>query len=245
MKASIVSVFAVLFITVSTVRSEDLTPGTTLWLTQRMSVTTKTGVIGFSPGSRMTVIKDNGPTITVTDGTHSFEASRAQLTTDPAVAQSAATGDYASQVALANAQQKQIAEMNQAAATEAKGQAVIGEEKAAAAKSKRIIGHVRYQEDGGLIVECDQPYYGRVVTSSLGRIGGGGNVYAGPEPQQSEVEGTIWLTGHPKQREIADGDSINVRAYEAGIHQAADGSRVRQYKVLEANRAVHNGRTND
>ena len=80
-------------IATTTVPSEDLAPGTALWLIQRISVSTKTGVIGILPGSKLTVAKDNGPTVTVTDGTHTFEAPRTQLTTDPAVAEEAATAD--------------------------------------------------------------------------------------------------------------------------------------------------------
>ena len=90
----------------TTLPSEELAPGTALWLIQRTSVTTKSGVIGILPGSRVTVTKDNGPTVTVTDGTYTFEAERTQLSTDPAVAEEAATADYASQSALAKAQEE-------------------------------------------------------------------------------------------------------------------------------------------
>jgi len=89
-----------------TVPSEDLAPGTALWIIQRLSVTTKTGVIGILPGSRVTVSKDNGSTITVSDGTHTFEASRTQVTIDPTVAERVAAADYASQVAAAKAQEQ-------------------------------------------------------------------------------------------------------------------------------------------
>ncbi|SRR6266487_2239356 len=40
---------------------EHLTTGTALWLMQRMSVKTKTGIIGVLPGSKVTVTKDKGP----------------------------------------------------------------------------------------------------------------------------------------------------------------------------------------
>jgi hypothetical protein len=85
---------------------EKLSSGTALWLLQRRSVTTKTGVIGILPGSKVTVTKDNGPTVTVSDGTHTFEAERTQLTVDPAVAEQAATADYASQVSLSAAREE-------------------------------------------------------------------------------------------------------------------------------------------
>jgi hypothetical protein len=222
----------------ATVASEDLAPGTALWLIQRMSVTTKTGVIGISPGSKVTVIKDNSPTITVSDGTDTFDVPRTQLTTDPAIAQSAATADYASQVALAKAEEKQMAETNRVAAKEAEAQAGIEHaketakrEKEMAKNAKLIIGHVRYAMNGGLVVDCIGAEAGRPVASSLARIGAGGGV-GGPSGPAPEVEGTILLTGYPKQAGKADGDSIHVRAYEVGVSQMSDGSRVHQYQFV-------------
>src|SRR5207249_9531957 len=74
-----------------------LTPGTTLWLLKRQSITTKTGVIGILPGSQISLVQDNGPAVTVTDGTHTFEMPRTQLTIDPTIAEQTAAADYASQ----------------------------------------------------------------------------------------------------------------------------------------------------
>jgi hypothetical protein len=204
----------------------------TFWLIQRVSITTSAGVTGIPPGTKVTLIKDNGMNLTVTDGTSTFEIPRAQLTTDIEVARKAASLDYSAQVAIANATEKELAAAQKSQADDEKARTMAEQEKSMAAKAQRIIGHVLYQEGGGLIVECDEPRSGRVVTSSRGSIGGGGGVYTGPEPKQSEVEGTIWLIGHPKQQSIADGDSINVRAYETGIHQSPGGTRVRQYKFV-------------
>jgi len=204
----------------------------TFWLIQRVSITTSAGVTGIPPGTKVTMIKDNGMNLTVTDGTSTFEIPRAQLTTDIEAARKAASFDYSAQVAIATATEKELAAAQKSQADDEKARTMAEQEKSMAAKAQRIIGHVLYQEGGGLIVECDEPRSGRVVTSSSGSIGGGGGVYTGPEPKQSEVQGTIWLTGDPKQREIADGDAINVRAYESGIHQSPDGGRVRQYKFV-------------
>jgi hypothetical protein len=165
---------------------------------------------------------------------------RGQVTTDPAVAQSAATADYDAQVALAKSQEKQVAEMTQRAGQQAQAQAAVEAEKIAAAKSKRIIGRILYQAGGGLVVDAGTYPPPAAVTGRLGRVGGGGGVYspligAGQAQPESEVSGTIWLIGYRKQATTADGDEIDVQAYEAGIHQLPDGSRVRQYKAV-ANR---------
>ena len=93
-------------IATTAVPPENLVPGTTLWLLNRMSVAVKSGIIGILPGSELIVVKDNGPTLTVTDGSYTFEAPRTQLTTDLAIAEQAATADYSSQVALAKAQEE-------------------------------------------------------------------------------------------------------------------------------------------
>jgi len=102
--------------TITNVPSKELASGTTLWLLERFSVTTKTGVIGILPGSIVKVSQDNGSTILVSDGTHTFEVARTQVTIDPAVGERAAAADYASQVAAGKAreqsQKKLIEEKN-------------------------------------------------------------------------------------------------------------------------------------
>ncbi len=205
----------------------------TFWLIQRVSIITKTSITGIPPGTKVTLMKENGANLTVTDGAKTFEVSRAQVTTNIDVARQVASADYSAQVEAARTAKKELAAVQKSQAADKKARATAQQENSMAANPKQIIGHVRYEEDGGLIIECDEPRPGRrAVASYMGRIGGGGGVSGAPEPQQSEVEGIIWLTGHPRQRDIADGDSINVHAYEAGIHQSSNGSRIRQYKFI-------------
>ncbi len=231
-RAIIITLTAAIGLFLLFISSAKASDSETFWLIQRVSITTSTGVTGIPPGTKVTMIKDNGMNLMVTDGTSTFEIPRAQLTTDIDVARQAASLDYSTQVAIASASEKELAAAQKSQSNDEKARTMAEQEKSMAAKAQRIIGHVLYQEGGGLIVECDEPRSGRVVTSSSGSIGGGGGVYTGPEPKQSEVEGTIWLIGHPKQQNIADGDSINVRAYETGIHESPGGTRVRQYKFV-------------
>jgi hypothetical protein len=208
---------------------------TTFWLLQRVTVATSSSITGILPGTKVTLVKDNGTTLTVSDGVHTFEVSRAQVTTDVTLARKTAADNYTARIAADNSRKKEEAEIQ-------KSQAKTKREKALRANAQRIIGHVLYQQDGGLIVQCDESppptHSSHVVSDSMASIGGGGRVYAGGsgaptrQPAQSEVQGTIWLTGYPNQRETADGDAIDVDGYEAGVHQDRDGGRTRQYKFV-------------
>ncbi len=78
-----------------------LAPSGVLYLIQRASLTTNSGVIGFSPGTRVRLVEDKGETIVVTDGTVKIEVPADILTDDPDIATFAARQDAQAQQALA------------------------------------------------------------------------------------------------------------------------------------------------
>jgi hypothetical protein len=73
-----------------------LAPGGIYYLTQRIPVTTDSGVIGDPPGTKVTVVS-TGPTIRVTDGQNQFEVQPGQITNDPGVAARLYYSDRAAQ----------------------------------------------------------------------------------------------------------------------------------------------------
>lgn len=127
------------------------------------------------------------------------------------------------------------------AAAEAKiaADAAANQEKAQAANAVRIKGSILQATNEGLLVKC-MPYI--PVVSGSASFGGGGGVYAPPDPngvgRPNLAYGTFWIIGHPEQNSKVDDDAIDIDAYESGIHSyiSVDGAarRVKQYKVIKS-----------
>jgi|SRR5919201_1704796 hypothetical protein len=79
-----------------------LAPEGTYFLLQRSSLTTNSGVIGFAPGTKVTLVGRNGSTITVTDGKYQLNVEASQLTNDLAIATTVAQSDFTAQKKIAN-----------------------------------------------------------------------------------------------------------------------------------------------
>ena len=79
-----------------------LAPDGTFFLLQRASVPIDSGVIGFAPGTKVTLLEqvDSASTI-VTDGQYQFKVQSSQLTNDLDIAASIAKSDYTAQAQLA------------------------------------------------------------------------------------------------------------------------------------------------
>lgn len=65
---------------------KHLAPPGVYYLLQQVSITNDSGVIGFTPGTKVTLVKDKGRTWLVTDGETQFEAAPGQFTNDLDVA---------------------------------------------------------------------------------------------------------------------------------------------------------------
>jgi hypothetical protein len=83
------------------VRQPRLVPEGTYFLRQRVSLKIDSGVVGFAPGTRVTMIQQGDPLSTVTDGQYQFPVVSTQLTNDLNVAEDAAKSDYAAQAQIA------------------------------------------------------------------------------------------------------------------------------------------------
>ena len=88
-----------------------LAPEGVFYVMQAFSVTTDAGVRGILMGTKVTLVKDGGATLRVSDGQQEFDARREFLTNDLDVAQQAFAGQAGQQAALAewHAKQNQIA----------------------------------------------------------------------------------------------------------------------------------------
>ena len=77
-----------------------LAPEGTYFLLERASLRIDSGVIGFAPGTKVTLLDQGGSTSTVTDGKYQFTVPSSQLTNDLDIAASVAQSDYAEQARI-------------------------------------------------------------------------------------------------------------------------------------------------
>ena len=217
--------------------AQALSPGTTMWLVQRIAVTTTRGITGILPGTKVTLIEDHGEKLLVSDGSKRFEVMRTQITIDATVAQSASASDQAAQNAIVNDIAASISQVRPTEAAAAANEAKAAEEKSMAAKALKVDGIVLGVNAAGIMVQCRDPAGALGVTSLLGRIGAGGGAYApSPDsfvPRPEAAQGTVLLIRHPKQASKVDGDSIDVNAYEMGIYQDESGARYKKFKFVK------------
>jgi len=88
-------------------------PEGTYFLLERASLRIDSGVIGFAPGTKVTLLNQGDSTSTVTDGRYQFTVPSSQLTNDLDIAASVAKSDYAAQAQLADLTAKWAREYNQ------------------------------------------------------------------------------------------------------------------------------------
>ena len=78
-----------------------LAPEGTFFLLQRTSLPIDSGVIGFAPGTKVTLIEQVDSVSTVTDGEYQFKVPSSQLTNDLDLGASVANADYTAQAQIA------------------------------------------------------------------------------------------------------------------------------------------------
>jgi hypothetical protein len=81
--------------------AKHLAPEGVYFLLQRASLTTDSGVIGFAPGTKVTLLGQTDSVSSVTDGQYRFSVPSSQLTNDLDIAESVAKSDYAAQAKIA------------------------------------------------------------------------------------------------------------------------------------------------
>ena len=82
-------------------RQPRLAPEGTFFLRQRVSLKLDSGIIGFAPGTKVSLVEKGDPLSTFTDGKYQFMISPSLLTNDLNVAEDAAKSDYAAQAQAA------------------------------------------------------------------------------------------------------------------------------------------------
>ena len=82
-------------------RAPRLAPEGTYFLLQRVSLQIDSGIVGFAPGTKVTLVEKGDPLCTVSDGHYQFAITCPQLTNDLDVAESATKSDYAAQAQIA------------------------------------------------------------------------------------------------------------------------------------------------
>jgi hypothetical protein len=82
-------------------QERHLAPEGTFFLLQRASLKNDSGVIGFAPGTKVTMVEQGASVSTVTDGEYQFKVPSIQLTNDLDLAASVAKADYTTQAQIA------------------------------------------------------------------------------------------------------------------------------------------------
>jgi len=90
-----------------------LAPEGTYFLLQRTSLKIDSGVVGFAPGTKVTMIDQRDSMTTVSDGQYQFTVPSSQLTNDLDIAESAVKSDYAAQAQIAESIGKSVREYKQ------------------------------------------------------------------------------------------------------------------------------------
>ena len=91
-------------------KRQRLAPEGTYFLLQRISLKIDSGVIGFAPGTKVTMIEQHDSMSTVSDGQYQFTVPSSQLTNDLDVSESTAKSDYAAQKRIAESIGKSVQE---------------------------------------------------------------------------------------------------------------------------------------
>jgi hypothetical protein len=94
-------------------REQRLAPEGTFFLLQRASLPIDSGVIGFAPGTKVTLVEQADSVSTVTDGEYQFKVPSSQLTNNLDLAASVATADYTAQAQIAELVAKSAQEYSQ------------------------------------------------------------------------------------------------------------------------------------
>jgi hypothetical protein len=90
-----------------------LAPEGTFFLLKRVSLSIDSGVIGFAPGTKVTLVEQGDSVSTVTDGEYQFKVPSSQLTNDLDLAASVANADHTTQAQIAASMAKRTQEYSQ------------------------------------------------------------------------------------------------------------------------------------
>ena len=82
-------------------RQPRLAPEGTYFLLQRVSLKIDSGVVGFAPGTKVTLVERGVPLSVVSDGKYQFSVAPSLLTNDLNIAEDVAKSDYANQAQIA------------------------------------------------------------------------------------------------------------------------------------------------
>ena len=95
------------------IATKRLAPEGTFFLLKRASLSIDSGVIGFAPGTKVTLVEQADSVSTVTDGEYQFKVPSSQLTNDLDIAASVAKADQTTQAQIAESMAKRTQDYSQ------------------------------------------------------------------------------------------------------------------------------------
>jgi hypothetical protein len=90
-----------------------LTPGSVVYVKERITVKTKTGIIGLDPGAGVRLVSENGNVLSVTNGTTTFDVPKEKLTANINEANAAAQNYYVTEQAAAQSFNAEVVRQQQ------------------------------------------------------------------------------------------------------------------------------------
>src|SRR6266576_2706934 len=97
---------------------QRLAPEGTYFFLKRASLKTESSIIGFAPGTKVTMIEQRGSTSIVSDGEHQFETASSELTNDLDIAARVAKADFEAQRNIGEVIAKRVQEHDKQQAEE-------------------------------------------------------------------------------------------------------------------------------
>lgn len=230
----------------SSEQQKKLVPGSTLYVVKRFQMRTKDGLLGFSEGKKVTLIREDLTEYVVTDGTNEAKASKDSFTTDPGVANNVIKAQEATRQAqiekdaalkrqIEDAEATRIANIQRKVQSLQTAQQQIEEERqrkidekakiASQPRPSRLRGDIRQVTKDGLLVFA---HYGNENMPN----------YNAGENRPELLYGDFLVIGHPRAANKVDDDWFDVDAVPAGIYEYTTvmgaTKRIRIYKVLRA-----------
>lgn len=223
-----------------------LKPGSALYVVKRFNISTKNGILGFSEGKMVTLVREDLTGYVVTDGSTEAKASKDSFSTDAGVANKIKEARRAAHQAQneknaelkrqnEDAEAARIAEIQRRLQNQQTAQQQIDEERqrktdeaarlASLAPPARLRGVIRQVTKDGLLVFA---HYGNEDMPQ----------YNGGENRPKLLYGDFLVVGHPREANKVDNDWFDVDAVPAGIYEYTTvmgaTKRIRIYKALRA-----------
>jgi len=212
----------------STPTQSELSPGTSLFVIKRFSITTSDGGLqGISPGKKVTFIREEMGDYIITDGSNEGRAPKSSFTNDQEAAQTVRVNTEKQEQILAGKNAEAAANVARIKAEIKDNEEAIRISLCLHVKVHSVKGKLIFGDRDGVGLFHARPEFERLRSSAIEADREKAKRY-GTFPEESQ---TIVIKDYPKVNEIAEGEAIDIAAVR--IENYTDGySTYMQYRYL-------------